>query len=73
MPSNRRGTWVGCAGLTIAGGLLTQYLGKYLGWRAVFLVNPPLIAVMLVLVPRLAADRPRPAAASKSTCPARRW
>src|SRR5271168_4703532 len=32
----------------IAGGLLTQYLG----WRAIFLVNPPLIAVMLVLVPR---------------------
>ena len=33
----------------IAGGLLTQYLG----WRAVFLVNPPLIALLLVLVPRL--------------------
>lgn len=32
----------------IAGGLLTQCLG----WRAIFLVNPPLIAVMLVLVPR---------------------
>jgi MFS family permease len=35
----------------IAGGLLTQYLG----WRAVFLVNPPLIAVMLAFVPRLPA------------------
>jgi MFS family permease len=35
----------------IAGGLLTQYLG----WRAVFLVNPPLIALMLVFVPRLPA------------------
>jgi EmrB/QacA subfamily drug resistance transporter len=35
----------------IAGGLLTQYLG----WRAVFLVNPPLIALMLTLVPRLPA------------------
>jgi len=33
----------------IAGGLLTQYLG----WRAVFLVNPPLIALMLAFVPRL--------------------
>jgi MFS family permease len=33
----------------IAGGLLTQYLG----WRAVFLVNPPLIAVMLTLIGRL--------------------
>lgn len=38
----------------IAGGLLTQYLG----WRAVFLVNPPLIAVMLTLVPRLPAAAP---------------
>jgi MFS family permease len=36
----------------IAGGLLTQYLG----WRAVFLVNPPLIAAMLMLVPRLPAS-----------------
>lgn len=36
----------------IAGGLLTQYLG----WRAVFLVNPPLIALMLGFVPRLPAD-----------------
>ncbi len=35
----------------IAGGLLTQYLG----WRAIFLVNPPLIAVMLAFVPRLPA------------------
>jgi len=38
----------------IAGGLLTQYLG----WRAIFLVNPPLIAVMLVLVPRVLPARP---------------
>ena len=33
----------------IAGGLLTQYLG----WRSVFLVNPPLIALLLAFVPRL--------------------
>jgi EmrB/QacA subfamily drug resistance transporter len=38
----------------IAGGLLTQYLG----WRAVFLVNPPLIALLLVLVPRLPSGEP---------------
>ncbi len=38
----------------IAGGLLTQYLG----WRAVFLVNPPLIAIMLALVRRLPAGQP---------------
>jgi predicted MFS family arabinose efflux permease len=33
----------------VAGGLLTQYLG----WRAVFLVNPPLILIMLSLLGRL--------------------
>jgi EmrB/QacA subfamily drug resistance transporter len=33
----------------IAGGLLTQFIG----WRAIFLVNPPLLAVMLVLVRRV--------------------
>ena len=33
----------------IAGGLLTQFIG----WRAVFLVNPPLIAAMMVAIPRL--------------------
>ena len=34
-----------------AGGLLTQYLGR----RAVFLVNPPLIIIMLTLIGRLPA------------------
>jgi predicted MFS family arabinose efflux permease len=38
----------------VAGGLLTQYFG----WRAVFLVNPPLIAIMLMLIGRLPASRP---------------
>jgi EmrB/QacA subfamily drug resistance transporter len=38
----------------IAGGLLTQYLG----WRAIFPVNPPLIAVMLVLVPHVLPASP---------------
>jgi EmrB/QacA subfamily drug resistance transporter len=38
----------------IAGGMLTQLLG----WRAIFLVNPPLIAVMLFLVPRVLPARP---------------
>jgi hypothetical protein len=28
---------------------------EYLGWRAVFLVNPPLIVVMLALLPQLPA------------------
>ena len=37
----------------IAGGLLTQFLG----WRAVFLVNPPLIAIMLALAGRLPSGR----------------
>jgi EmrB/QacA subfamily drug resistance transporter len=35
----------------VAGGLLTEYFG----WRAVFLVNPPIIAVMLAMLPRLPA------------------
>jgi MFS family permease len=38
----------------VAGGLLTQYAG----WRAVFLVNPPLILIMLALVRRLPASAP---------------
>jgi EmrB/QacA subfamily drug resistance transporter len=39
----------------VAGGLLTQFVG----WRAIFLVNPPLIAVMLVVVRRtVPAGRP---------------
>jgi EmrB/QacA subfamily drug resistance transporter len=38
----------------VAGGLLTQYLG----WRAVFLVNPPLIVIMLALFGRLPASSP---------------
>jgi EmrB/QacA subfamily drug resistance transporter len=37
----------------VVGGLLTQFLG----WRAIFLVNPPLIAVMLILAPRLLPAR----------------
>ncbi len=37
----------------MAGGLLTQYFG----WRAVFLINPPIIAIMLALVPRLPAGK----------------
>ncbi len=48
-------TAAGATAGIIAGGLLTQYLG----WRAVFLVNPPLIAVMLALVPRLPACLPQ--------------
>ena len=38
----------------IVGGVLTQYLG----WRSVFLVNPPLIAILLALTPRLPASSP---------------
>ena len=33
----------------VLGGLLTSYIG----WRAIFLVNPPIIAVLAVAVPRL--------------------
>jgi MFS family permease len=38
----------------VAGGLLTQYLG----WRAVFLVNPPLIVLMMALFGKLPATAP---------------
>jgi EmrB/QacA subfamily drug resistance transporter len=44
----------------IAGGLLTQAFG----WRAIFLVNPPLIAAMLLLVPRVLPASP-PAGAQR--------
>jgi len=42
-------TAAGATSGIIAGGVLTQYLG----WRAIFLVNPILVTVMLVLVRRL--------------------
>ena len=44
-------TAAGATAGIVAGGLLTQYFG----WRAVFLVNPPIIAIMLALLPRLPA------------------
>ncbi len=47
-------TAAGATAGIIAGGLLTQYLG----WRAVFLVNPPIIAVMLAFARRLPAAAP---------------
>jgi EmrB/QacA subfamily drug resistance transporter len=46
-------TAAGATAGIVAGGLLTQYFG----WRAVFLVNPPVIAVMLALLPRLPAGK----------------
>jgi len=47
-------TAAGATAGIIAGGLLTQYFG----WRAVFLVNPPLILIMLAFVRRLPAGAP---------------
>ncbi len=46
-------TAAGATAGIVAGGLLTQYFG----WRAVFLINPPIIAIMLALVPRLPAGK----------------
>ena len=42
----------GASAGVIAGGVLTQYLG----WRAIFLVNLPIIAVLLLLIPRVIPD-----------------
>jgi EmrB/QacA subfamily drug resistance transporter len=42
-------TAAGASTGVIAGGVLTQYLG----WRAIFLVNLPIIAVLLLLIPRV--------------------
>jgi MFS family permease len=47
-------TAAGATAGIVAGGVLTQYLG----WRAVFLVNPPLIVIMLALIRLLPAGRP---------------
>jgi EmrB/QacA subfamily drug resistance transporter len=45
-------TAAGASTGVIAGGVLTQYLG----WRAIFLVNLPIIAVLLLLIPRVLSD-----------------
>jgi EmrB/QacA subfamily drug resistance transporter len=42
-------TAAGASTGVIAGGVLTQYLG----WRAIFRVNLPIIAVLLLLIPRV--------------------
>jgi MFS family permease len=42
----------GASAGVIAGGVLTQYLG----WRAIFLVNLPIIAVLLLFIPRVILD-----------------
>jgi EmrB/QacA subfamily drug resistance transporter len=42
----------GASAGVIAGGVLTQYLG----WRAIFLVNLPIIAVLLLFIPRVIPD-----------------
>jgi EmrB/QacA subfamily drug resistance transporter len=47
-------TAAGATAGIVAGGVLTQYLG----WRAVFLVNPPLIVIMLALIRLLPAAAP---------------
>ena len=46
------GTAGGASAGVVAGGVLTQYLG----WRAIFLVNLPIIAVLLLLIPRVIPD-----------------
>ena len=48
-PSGRQRLPAGQRREFVAGGILTEYLG----WRAIFLVNPPIIALMLAFVRRL--------------------
>jgi EmrB/QacA subfamily drug resistance transporter len=45
-------TAAGASAGVMAGGVLTQYLS----WRAIFLVNLPIIAVLLLLIPRVLPD-----------------
>jgi EmrB/QacA subfamily drug resistance transporter len=45
-------TAAGASAGVIAGGVLTQYLG----WRAIFLVNLPIIALLLLLIPHVIPD-----------------
>ena len=52
-------TAAGATAGVVFGGLLTEYLG----WRAVFLVNPPIIVILLALVPLLPHGRPEQARA----------
>jgi MFS family permease len=49
-------TAAGATAGIVAGGILTQYLG----WRSVLLINPPMVAVLMVLiVRRLPAPEPK--------------
>src|SRR6266704_3915201 len=48
-------TAAGASAGVIAGGVLTQYLG----WRAIFVVPLPIIAVLLILIPRAIPDDKR--------------
>jgi MFS family permease len=45
-------TAAGASAGIIAGGILTQYLG----WRAIFLVNVPIIVVLLLFIPHVLPD-----------------
>jgi MFS family permease len=54
-------TAAGASAGIVLGGALTQYLG----WRAIFLVNPPLIVVLLVLVARVVPATPAAADAGR--------
>ena len=57
-------TAAGATAGIVAGGLLTQYFG----WRAVFLINPPIIAIMLALRPRQKAHRDRGCGRQRGSC-----
>lgn len=60
-PRNERGraigTWAAAAGImTVLGPPLGGWLVDYVGWRAIFYINPPIAAVTLALAMRLPSD-----------------
>lgn len=62
-PKNERGraigTWAAAAGImTVLGPSLGGWLVDFVGWRAIFFINPPIAAVTLVLAVRLPFDGP---------------
>lgn len=53
------GTWAAAAGImTVLGPPLGGWLVDFVGWRAIFFINPPIAAMTLMLAVRLPPDGP---------------